>query len=125
MKRISENIRAMAAGYGHYKVEDLANGITLTIPAWIVDDCDEDDQQSVETCLARLRAEFAKKDEPRYNIIIDVTDDRTAYWTGDGYQCDGLLYRDAWEPEQLEQELAAARQKYLNATFEEVEPFEF
>ena len=124
--KITENITATLKMHGIYTVTDRMNKVSVNIPSWIVDECDTDDQQSVEKALERIRAEYAKRDEPRYNICVDV-EGNEKYWYGDDWNVDPLSYCDAFYAEDIEREKKSiadsADCEYLYT--EEVKPFIF
>ena len=126
--KITDNITVTGARYGHYEVKDNANGVSVNVPAWIVDDCDTDDQESVEKCLALLRNAYKRAtDDPHYNILVQETSEKDSYWYGGttGTGVDPLTYADAWPADDVLEELRSVKEKYMNACTEEVEPFEF
>lgn len=129
MRHLTENIRYEIASYGIYKVCDTLNNVSVIVPSWVIDGCDPEDSESLESCLSRLRAEYAKKDEPRYNVEVVINRNapggmaNTMYWNGDGSQCDPLLFRDAWTADEAMDEVSAAKGYYMDAWIEEVKPF--
>ena len=129
MRHLTENIRYEIASYGIYKVCDTLNNVSVIVPSWVIDGCDPEDSESLESCLSRLRAEYAKKDEPRYNVEVVINRNapggmaNTGYWTGDGYQCDPLPYCDSWPAEEAMDEVSAAKGFYMDAWIDEVKPF--
>jgi hypothetical protein len=129
MRYLTENIRYEIASYGRYKVVDTYNKVSVIVPSYVIDDCDAEDSESLEICMSRLRLEYAKKDEPRYNVEVVINRNATGgmantmYWTGDGCQCDPLPYRDAWTADEAIEEISAANGCYMDAWTEEVKPF--
>lgn len=129
MKHLTENIRYEIAGYGHYKVYDTLNNVSVIVPSWIIDDCDPEDIDSLEHCLSLLRAEYAKKDEPRYNVEVVINRNapggmaETRYYDGEGYSCDPLPYSNAWPADEVLDVLKSAKELFMDAWTEEVEPF--
>ena len=117
----------MPAGYGHREVKDLANKVSVVVEAHIVEDCDTEDDESVDECLAALRKEWAKRDEPRYNIVVDLGSNGERYMIGeDGeWDCEPLPYCQAWECDDAIRLVSEARKMYVGAWTSEVEPFEF
>lgn len=125
MKYLTKNIGYTSNGYGHFKVTDLENKVSVVVESWVIDDCDEEDDESVEKCLERLRTIYKREDLPRYNIVVNLGSKGERYMIGENgeWDCNPLCYKDAFEPNEVSKLLKIAKDMYLGAWTEEVEPF--
>ena len=121
--KITDNITATVASYGRYAVKDLTNDVTVDVPAWLVDECDTDDEESVDRLLNYCRQNC----DTHYNIIIDLGSKGERYMIDDNgeWSVDPLPFRTAYEAAEVPELLAKARDLYCGAYSEEVKPFEY
>ena len=125
MNYITDNIGYVSSGYGHFEVTDIENQVCVVVGSCVVDECDPDDDESVENCLERLRAMYKREDHPRYNIVVNLGSKGDRYMIGDDgeWDCNPLAYKDAFTPDEVLPLLKIAESMYLGAWTEEAEPF--
>lgn len=125
MNHITENIVYLRSSYGHFKVTDLLNCVSI-ITTYPVDVVDPDDPDQVQRLLNHCQSEFDKKDAPRYNIVIDLGVKGTRFYVGNitGYSSDPLPYYLAWESNEVPELKNICKHLFLDAWEEEVKPFQ-
>lgn len=125
MNHITDNIVYIRTSYGHFKVTDLTNGVSVST-TYPVDTVDPEDPGQVNQLLHHCQFVFDKNDAPRFNIVIDLGAKGTRYYAGNltGYSSYPLPYCFAWEANEVPELKDICKHLFLDAWEEEVKPFQ-